>query len=216
MKKHKLTLTHFIALAVLTAAGITATGADTKDRMIGKITGRDQAPSAPPYAVAAHALVGRDNSIAVSAWSGALVFEGATYDAHKTTLVVADPTGARSVTFADASGTVELIKVVAKTATGTLTADECRGGVITNTGAGGAIVLTLPAPVPGMRLRVCLTVAQDVDLNAANGTRILALTNADGDAISSAAAVGNSLELVAVSTTQWAAFAVSGTWTDVN
>lgn len=34
--------------------------------------------------------------------------------------------------------------------------------------------------------------------------------------ISSAATIGNSIELVAISATQWVAFASSGTWTDVN
>lgn len=67
-----------------------------------------------------------------------------------------------------------------------------------------------------MRFRVYLNVAQDVDINAANGTQILALTNATGDAISSAATIGNCIELVALSATTWGAFASSGTWTDVN
>lgn len=102
------------------------------------------------------------------------------------------------------------------TATGTLTADQLYGSTFVNTGASGAIVLTLPAPALGMRFRVYLTAAQDVDINPANSTQILALTNATGDAISSAATIGNCIELVALSSTTWGAFAVSGTWTDVN
>lgn len=101
-------------------------------------------------------------------------------------------------------------------ATATISANELYGGTLTNTGASGATVLTLPAPVVGMRFRVFLTVAQDVDINPADGTTILVLANASGDAISSAATIGNSIELVALSTTTWAAFATSGTWTDVN
>lgn len=211
MKNHILASIALFALAAFSSAF----AADTKDQMIGKIVGQDKATSAPPYAIAAHALVGKDNSIAVNAWSGALVFEGATVNAYQTTLVVADPTADRTVTFGDAAGNVELIKVTAKAATATLTANECKG-VVTNTGASGAIVLTLPTPAVGMHLRVYLTVAQDVDLNAATGTQILVLTNATGDAISSAASIGNSIELVAISATQWVAFASSGTWTDVN
>lgn len=115
-----------------------------------------------------------------------------------------------------ASGTLELLAVHAEAATDTLTAAQLYGGVIVNTGAVGAAVYTLPAPVVGMHFRVYLTVAQDVDINPANGTQILALTNATGDAISSAATIGNCIELVALSTTTWAAFAVSGNWTDVN
>jgi hypothetical protein len=106
--------------------------------------------------------------------------------------------------------------VYAHAATADISAYELYGGTLTNTGASGAVVLTLPAPVVGMRFRVYLTVAQDVDINAATGTQILVLTNATGDAISSAATIGNSIELVALSSTTWGAFATSGTWTDVN
>jgi hypothetical protein len=67
-----------------------------------------------------------------------------------------------------------------------------------------------------MHFRVYLTVAQDVDINPADGTQILGLTNATGDAISSASAIGNCVELIALSTTTWAAFAISGTWSDAN
>ena len=101
-------------------------------------------------------------------------------------------------------------------ATATLTADQLYNSTIVNTGASGAVVYTLPAPQLGMRFRVYLTAAQDVDINPADSTQILALTNATGDAISSAATVGNCIELVALSSTTWGAFAVSGTWTDVN
>jgi len=101
-------------------------------------------------------------------------------------------------------------------ATATLTADQLYGSTITNTGAAGAVVYTLPAPALGMNFRVYLTVAQDVDINPADGTTILALTNAAGDAISSAATIGNCIELRALSATTWGAFTVSGTWTDAN
>lgn len=111
---------------------------------------------------------------------------------------------------------IETLNVYAKTATATLSRKEVYGGVITNTGASGAIVLSLPAPVVGMHFRVYLTVAQDVDINPADSTQILAVTNATGDAISSAATIGNAIELVALSSTTWGAFAVSGTFTDVN
>jgi len=101
-------------------------------------------------------------------------------------------------------------------ATATLTADQLYNSTFVNTGASGAAVYNLPAPQLGMRFRVYLTVAQDVDINPANSTQILALTNATGDAISSASTIGNCIELVALSSTTWGAFAVSGTWTDVN
>jgi hypothetical protein len=106
--------------------------------------------------------------------------------------------------------------VYAHAATATIAVGELYGGTLTNTGASGAVVLSLPAPVVGMRFKVYLTVAQDVDINPANGTQILVLTNATGDAISSAATIGNSIELVALSATTWGAFSTSGTWSDAN
>lgn len=102
------------------------------------------------------------------------------------------------------------------TATTTLTADQLYGTLFVNTGASGSIVLSLPAPVPGMRFRVFLTASQDVDINPADSTQILVLTNATGDAISSAATAGNAIELVAASSTTWVAFAAAGTWSDAN
>jgi hypothetical protein len=107
-------------------------------------------------------------------------------------------------------------RVITQATTATLTADQLYGSTFINTGASGAIVLTLPAPQVGMRFRVYLTAAQDVDINPADSTQILALTNAAGDAISSAATIGNAIELVALSATTWGAFFTSGTFTDVN
>ncbi|WP_395746615.1 hypothetical protein [Prosthecobacter sp.] len=100
---------HFI-IFFAAAAGIatTALGADSVDVMLRKIFGSEQPPLAPPLALTSHALVGKDNSIAVSAWNGALVFEGSTFDGFQTSFAFADPTADRSVKFANASGTVFL------------------------------------------------------------------------------------------------------------
>ena len=190
--------------------------ADTLDTMNRKVTGSTSSGGLITKSIGAYALVSKDNTIAVSAYGGALSIEGATFDAYQTSLLFDEPTADRSITFSNATGRVELIQITAKASTATLTSAECYGGVFTNTGATGAIVLSLPTPAAGMHIRVYLTVAQDVDINAANGTQILVLTNATGDAISSAGAIGNSIELVAVSATQWVAFASSGTWTDAN
>lgn len=158
-----------------------------------------------------------DIANSVTGASNGLVFEG-TADGFETTISAGDATADTTATFPAkaVSGTVEVISVQDEPATDTITAGQLYGGVITNTGAVGAAVLTLPAPVVGMHFRVYLTVAQDVDINPADGTQILALTNATGDAISSAATIGNCIELIALSTTTWAAFAVSGTWSDAN
>jgi len=116
---------------------------------------------------------------------------------------------------ADQSGNL-IGALVVKTATGAVTATELKQTTIVNTGAAGAIVLSLPAPELGMEARVFLTDAQDVDINPADGTQILVLTNATGDAISSAATAGNQITLIGISATQWITTAASGTWTDVN
>jgi hypothetical protein len=104
MKYPKLPLL-FAAVAAL-ALSSAAFGADTKDQMIGKITGSP--PNAtnaqagkPPYAIAAHALVGKDNT-----WDGALVFQGATWNQFTTRFRFADPTANRTITFPNSSGTV--------------------------------------------------------------------------------------------------------------
>jgi hypothetical protein len=159
-----------------------------------------------------------DAASSVTGTSNGLVAEGTTADGSETTLSFADPSAdtTQTIPAKAVSGTVETLSVQDEPATDTITAGQLYGGVITNTGAVGAAVYTLPAPAVGMHFRVYLTVAQDVDINPADGTQILALTNATGDAISSAATIGNCIELIALSTTTWAAFAVSGTWTDVN
>lgn len=106
--------------------------------------------------------------------------------------------------------------IVAKTATATLTAQECSSSLVSNTGATAAIVLTLPDAVAGMRITIALTDAYDVDINPYDTERIISLTDADGDAISSDAIAGSYITLVAVSATQWMQVGGTGTWSDVN
>jgi hypothetical protein len=106
--------------------------------------------------------------------------------------------------------------VTAHTTTSDISTTEVKGGISTNTGAGGAIVLTLPDAEAGMTVVICLTAAYDVDINPQNGEQILSLTNAAGDAITSDATVGSYVVLVAVSATQWLPLGRSGTWTDAN
>lgn len=117
----------------------------------------------------------------------------------------------------DTSGKITgLVRVTAYTSTGNIAAQDCRGGIVTNTGAGGAVVLTLPDAVQGMSVMVILTAAQDVDINPQDGEKILILTDAAGDAVSSDATVGSSLTLIAVSATEWMPVGQNGTWTDAN
>jgi len=208
---------HFITTAIVIAALTLVTyAADTRDVMVGKVTGNGPSSLNPPLATAAHALVSKDHSIALSAYGGVLTVEGSRLNSHQTVLAFDEPTADRTITFSNATGRVETTNVIAKAATGTISVSECYGGIITNTGASGAIVLTLPAPVVGMHLRVCLTVSQDVNVDTPAGTQILGLTNGVADAISSASAAGNAVELLAVSATQWVTLATSGSWADVN
>lgn len=90
------------------------------------------------------------------------------------------------------------------------------GQIYTNTGATGAQTFNLPAATAGMVCTFYVSAAQDVDVNPDNADQILGLTNAVGDAISSDAAVGSRITLIAIDATNWAAFDVGGTWTDVN
>jgi len=52
---------------------------------------------------------------------GSIVFEGATADAHETTLAITDPTADRTITFPDATGTVALVADVAALSGATFT-----------------------------------------------------------------------------------------------
>ena len=103
MKKHTL-----ILLTLTAALTMTAVAVDGVDVMLRKIFGADSPPLAPPLALTAHALAGKDNSVAVNAYNGALEFQGSTYDSHATRLAVTDPTENRTVTLPDGSGVVGL------------------------------------------------------------------------------------------------------------
>lgn len=105
MKLPILLLTTIVAFAV---TAFNASAADSQDVMLQKIFGKAKAPIAPPLALTAHALVGGDHSIAVSAWSGALVFEGRTFNGFQTAFAFAEPTADRTITFPNGSGTVGL------------------------------------------------------------------------------------------------------------
>jgi len=100
--------------------------------------------------------------------------------------------------------------------TDTVATQDTYGGIVTNSGASGAIVLTLPTAVKGMNLRIQLTAAYDVDINPQNADQILGLTDAAGDAISSDATVGSFINLISFAAGQWSSAGSSGTWTDVN
>jgi hypothetical protein len=87
--------------------------------------------------------------------------------------------------------------VSAQTATATLTiANFCKN--VTNTGSSGTIVLTLPAvaAVPGLAMRVQLTVAQIVQLLPATGEKIfLGGSGVASKYLNIAAVIGNYVDI---------------------
>jgi hypothetical protein len=89
------------------------------------------------------------------------------------------------------------------------------GQIYTNTGA-AAQTFNLPAAVAGMKATFYFSAAADVNINPDEADQILGLTDAIGDAISSDAAIGSRITLIAIDSTNWAVFDSAGVWTDVN
>lgn len=104
--------------------------------------------------------------------------------------------------------------LVHKTGDVALTAAELTGlKIITNTGAGGAIDLTLPAGTADYAIKAVVTVAQYLRFTA-NGTetiRFLATQSAAGGYVRSNV-IGNMIELV-WSGTEWVITGIGGAWT---
>jgi hypothetical protein len=109
MKYHALAL----IAAFVAVLAISAPAADSQEVMLKKLFGTAKPALAPPLALTAHALVGADNSIAVSAWSGGLVFQGKTFDRFTTTFAITDPTANQTVTYPNGTGTVGLQRTAA-------------------------------------------------------------------------------------------------------
>jgi len=89
------------------------------------------------------------------------------------------------------------------------------GGVYTNQGATGSVTRSLPGATPGLTECFYVVAAQTFYVDPASGDQIHVLTNATGDRVSSATP-GDSICLVAIDYTNWAAYSRSGTWADAN
>jgi hypothetical protein len=109
-----------------------------------------------------------------------------------------------------------LTKVEDEPTTDTITAAQCHGSVITNTGSTGATVYTLPAATKGMVVQFTLTVAQDVDVNPNGTDLIVGYGCSAGDAISSDATKGTKVTLQCLVAGEWDVVGDRGTWTDVD
>jgi len=109
------------------------------------------------------------------------------------------------------------------TGANTIAIAEC-GKTLTNTGASGTIIQTLPEASTAIGCELCFATiaAQLFNINPADGTdQILGLTNAAGDSIQSAGA-GDYVCLMAVGASAWVVTASNNTignadaWADAN
>ena len=99
-------------------------------------------------------------------------------------------------------------------ATQTLTSADC-GKSFKNSAASVVTLPSVTAALVGCRLTFLTANASNFDVDPTGTERILALTDAAGDKIRNAT-VGNSITLEAISTGNWAAVSIYGTWTDAN
>jgi hypothetical protein len=107
-----------------------------------------------------------------------------------------------------------LLDVEAHTAADTLTAAE-NGTVHTNTGASGAVTLTLPSAVVGLHFYFGLGAAQELRIDpAGNETISLPSSGVPGAAgkYLVADAIGETVHLMCVKAGNWAVMGFTGTW----
>ncbi len=109
---------------------------------------------------------------------------------------------------------------VEKTSDAVLTADECRGTVITNQGASSEVDLTLYAMTSGARVTIVVEAAQVIEVGPPSGEAFdLDGTTLDADdCIDSPAVVGSKLVCTriknAAGTAIWSCDTVRGAWVD--
>ena len=103
---------------------------------------------------------------------GSVVFEGATADAHETTLAVTDPTADRTITLPDATGTVALTNN--KLSDFAATSSSELAGIISDETGTGALVFantpTLVTPNIGAATGTSLTLSGDLTVNGTTTT----------------------------------------------
>lgn len=102
-----------------------------------------------------------------------------------------------------------------RTASYVINADGYESGhVFTNLGAGGTITFDLPHPTAGMTYTFCLLAGEVLNINLTGSDTLRigsSVTSSGGNA--AANTLGDSVTIVAVSTTVWVATSVIGTWT---
>lgn len=111
--------------------------------------------------------------------------------------------------------------VGAKTAAYTVLPQDCYGGVITNEGASGTVVLSLPSAEVGMSLTVLVLAAQVVQLDPSGSEIINAFGAAAGDSVGTGAAgvvagaAGDCISIACVEDGEWIVTNYIGTWDDI-
>jgi len=94
----------------------------------------------------------------------------------------------------------------------TLTAAQCKGGVITNKGASAAVNLTLPTAVAGLHVYVIKDAAYDLTVTAGASDTVQGLSaisnTTDGD-------VYGCIHLIATDAAEWKIATATGSWKDV-
>ena len=114
------------------------------------------------------------------------------------------PSYSVSVSMAAGTGHSGTLQVANEPSTTTLNALQA-GYLITNLGATGAVVYTLPAASVGMRFKIFVEANYSVTINPPAGVTIqvglLSATNGSGTAISTN--IGDSTEVVCTGATTW-------------
>jgi hypothetical protein len=106
--------------------------------------------------------------------------------------------------------------VLNKTANYTVKADEALyGTVVSNIGATGEVIFSLPAAVPGMRVNAIVQSPQLLTLDPVDGDIIHGIAGVaqTEDVAIKANAVGETVQLVCLVTGKWYVAAYTGTWT---
>lgn len=106
--------------------------------------------------------------------------------------------------------------VTAHTSDASLTADQCKNHIHSNSGDADAEILTLPTVAAGLRATFVVETAQNFDINPNGSERIFGLTDSGGDAIRSNT-VGDTITLIGTSNGWYVeSYYAGGGWTDVD
>ncbi len=107
------------------------------------------------------------------------------------------------------------ITVQAKTAAYTIKTSEC-GTAFTNTGASGAVTLTLPAATPGLHYSFRVSVAQELRIDP-DGSETISLPSSGVPGAAgkylTADAIGETVHLQCFVAGSWSVVGHTGTWT---